>query len=80
MTRRLHDYSPHELNGMASRLKVLAANKRSCADLSEKVALAGNGFSNAPAVARGYRQDAAMLEDVAGLLTQICKTRTGAGQ
>ncbi|WP_299482014.1 hypothetical protein [uncultured Roseibium sp.] len=80
MTRRLHDYSPHELTGMASRLKVLAANKRSCADISEKVALAGNGFSNAPAVARGYRQDAAMLDAVAGLLTQISKTRTGAGQ
>lgn len=80
MKTRLHDYSPHELNGMASRLKVLAANKRSYADISEKVALAGNGFSNAPAVARGYRQDAAMLEEISGLLTQISRTQTGAGQ
>lgn len=45
MTHLLREPSPHEINEMTSRLKVLAALKRGCANLSISAALAGPGLS-----------------------------------
>jgi len=75
--KRFYEYSTDDLNKMIECLKKLADNKRLCAEIALDVAYHGTGFSDVSRVAEGYREDAAILNDIANVLTQLKKMRTG---
>ena len=69
--KRLNEYSPRALNEMVLRLGIWAANKESVAAMSVHLARVAGCAGDADKAAQGLRKDAAMMEDIANVLSQL---------
>lgn len=78
MKKRLHEYSPQDLNKMILRLGIWAANKESVAAMSLHLTTLAGRPGETDKAANGLREDAAMMDDIANVLTELSKMRSGA--
>ncbi|MEO0955766.1 MAG: hypothetical protein AAFY12_12290 [Pseudomonadota bacterium] len=76
--KRLHSYSPRDLNKMVLRLGMWAANKECVAAMSVHPTTLAGCDGHADKAAQGLREDAAMMDDIANVLTQLSKRKAGA--